>query len=61
MLQLMSSSLVEPVRQMASDELFKETISQADLPIQIGSIVKPTDPLYSVARGCLIAAEAAVS
>jgi len=42
-------------------ELFKETISQADLPIQIGSIVKPTDPLYSVARGCLIAAEAAVS
>lgn len=39
--------------------LFKETIQQAGLPIQIGEIVKPNDPLYSVARGCLIAAEAA--
>ncbi len=39
--------------------LFKDTIMSANLPIQIGEIIKPADPLYSVARGCLIAAEAA--
>jgi hypothetical protein len=39
--------------------LFKDTITAATLPIQIGDIIKPTDPLYSVARGCLVAAEAA--
>ena len=42
-------------------ELFKETLMQATLPIKIGSVVKPSDPLYSVARGCLLAAEAALS
>lgn len=40
--------------------IFKETIQQADLPIKIGEIIKPSDPLFSVARGCLLAAEAAV-
>lgn len=39
--------------------LFKETVQQAGLPVQIGEILKPNDPLYSVARGCLLAAEAA--
>jgi len=39
-------------------ELFKDVIEQTQLPIKIGSIIKPEDPLYSVARGCLIAAEA---
>ena len=39
--------------------LFKDTITAATLPIQIGEIIKPADPLYSVARGCLVAAEAA--
>jgi Ethanolamine utilization protein EutJ (predicted chaperonin) len=39
--------------------IFKETIELANLPIQIGEIIKPSDPLYSVSRGCLIAAEAA--
>jgi hypothetical protein len=39
--------------------LFKETLVQANLPIKVGEVVKPNDPLYSVARGCLIAAEAA--
>lgn len=39
--------------------LFKETIDSVDLPIKIGDIIKPADPLYSVARGCLLAAEAA--
>jgi hypothetical protein len=41
------------------DSLFKEVITQAKLPIEIGSIVRPPDPLYSVAKGVLIAAEAA--
>jgi hypothetical protein len=39
-------------------ELFKETISKVELPIKIGDVIKPSDPLYSVARGCLVAAEA---
>lgn len=39
--------------------MFKEAIQQAELPIKIGEIIKPNDPLYSVARGCLLAAEAA--
>jgi hypothetical protein len=38
---------------------FKDTLVQANLPIKVGEVVKPNDPLYSVARGCLIAAEAA--
>jgi actin-like ATPase involved in cell morphogenesis len=40
-------------------DMFKETIQQVELPIKIGEIIKPSDPLYSVARGCLLAAEAA--
>jgi len=39
--------------------MFKETIQQAEMPIKIGEIIKPNDPLFSVARGCLLAAEAA--
>lgn len=39
-------------------ELFKDTISKVELPIKVGNIIKPSDPLYSVARGCLVAAEA---
>ena len=41
--------------------LFKETLEATDLPIKIGDVIKPADPLYSVARGCLIAAEAAAT
>lgn len=40
-------------------EMFKEVIQQVDLPIKIGEIIRPADPLFSVARGCLIAAEEA--
>jgi hypothetical protein len=36
---------------------FKEVAGQ--LANQGGEIIRPSDPLYSVARGCLIAAEAA--
>jgi actin-like ATPase involved in cell morphogenesis len=39
------------------DELFSETIKQAELSIPVGNVIRPKDPLYSVARGCLIAAE----
>jgi actin-like ATPase involved in cell morphogenesis len=42
------------------DLTFKEVITQAGLPITIGTIIRPVDPLYSVARGCLIAAENAM-
>ena len=41
------------------DVVFRNTIAQAGLPIPVGSIIRPQDPLYSVARGCLLAAEAA--
>jgi actin-related protein len=38
-------------------QLFKDIVSQAKLPLKVGEIIHPTDTLYSVARGCLIAAE----
>lgn len=41
------------------DSLFRETVMQAKLPIKIGDVIRPEEPLYSVAKGCLIAAEAA--
>lgn len=41
------------------DKLFSETIKKANLPIELGEIIRPEKPLYSVARGCLLAAEAA--
>lgn len=40
-------------------EIFAETLKQANLSIQVGDVIRPEDPLYSVAKGCLIAAEAA--
>ena len=44
------------------EKLFKEVIeSTSDLGIQVGEIVKPSEPLRSVARGCLIAAENSAS
>ena len=39
------------------DELFAETLRQAELSIPVGNVIRPKDPLYSVAKGCLIAAE----
>ena len=39
-------------------ELFEKTTKEANLPIEIGEIIQPKDPLYSVARGCALAAEA---
>lgn len=39
------------------DTLFRDIIKQADLPLALGNIIRPSDPLLSVSRGCLIAAE----
>ncbi|NIQ17151.1 MAG: hypothetical protein GTO02_23050, partial [Candidatus Dadabacteria bacterium] len=39
------------------DILFRNVLKQAELSIKIGNIVRPNDPLFSVARGCLVAAE----
>lgn len=40
------------------DVLFAKILEQANLTnIKIGSVIRPEDPLFSVARGCLIAAE----
>jgi len=41
-------------------EVFEETIKNAELSIPIGKVIRPHDPLFSVARGCLIAAEASL-
>lgn len=38
-------------------ELFRDIFVKANLPIKVGRIIRPKDPLFSVARGCLIAAE----
>jgi hypothetical protein len=39
------------------DALFGKILKDAKLPMEVGNIIRPADPLYSVARGCLIAAE----
>lgn len=39
------------------DKMFRELIHKAGLPIEIGEVIRPDDPVKSVARGCLIAAE----
>jgi len=38
-------------------QMFKKQLEEVVLPIKVGNIIRPKDPLYSVARGCLIAAE----
>ena len=39
------------------DKLFEKLLRSAEMPVEIGSVIRPEDPLYSVARGCLVAAE----
>jgi actin-related protein len=39
------------------DKLFEDLLRKANVGIEIGKVIRPSDPLYSVARGCLIAAE----
>ena len=40
------------------ENLVSKIVNESHLPINVGKIIKPKDPLYSVSRGCLIAAEA---
>ena len=42
-------------------DIFAETLRQANLTIKVGDVIRPEEPLYSVSKGCLIAAEAADS
>lgn len=42
------------------DKVFGKALKAANLPIELGEVIRPSDPLYSVARGCLLAAEASV-
>lgn len=40
------------------DSLFRKVLEQAKITnLNLGEVIRPQDPLYSVARGCLIAAE----
>jgi len=38
-------------------KMFEKLLRQTKLPIEIGRVIHPSDPLFSVARGCLVAAE----
>lgn len=38
-------------------KLFENLLRDAGLPITVGKVIRPDDCLYSVAKGCLIAAE----
>lgn len=39
------------------DVIFKQTLLDAKIGIDVGNVVRPKDALYSVAKGCLLAAE----
>jgi len=39
------------------DNLFKKLLLEINLSVEIGEVTRPEDPIYSVAKGCLIAAE----
>jgi actin-like ATPase involved in cell morphogenesis len=38
-------------------KMFRELLTSAKLNVEIGEVIRPDDPIYSVSRGCLIAAE----
>lgn len=38
-------------------KIFETALKQQELPIKIGDVIQPADPLYSVVKGCLLAAE----
>ena len=39
------------------DTLFRRLLKSTDLPIEVGDVIRPEEPVYSVAKGCLVAAE----
>ena len=42
------------------EKLFADILTSSGVSIKIGDVIKPKEPLYSVARGCLLAAEASI-
>ena len=40
-------------------DIFSQTLKDGKLSIPVGEVIRPAEPLYCVAKGCLIAAEAA--
>lgn len=43
------------------DDLFKKLLLNSGIDVEIGNVIRPEDPIYSVARGCLVAADNAGS
>jgi hypothetical protein len=41
-------------------ELFDKLVRNSDMAIDVGQVIRPKDPVFSVSRGCLIAAENAL-
>lgn len=39
------------------DKIFRDLLAGTELNIDIGKVILPDDPIYSVSRGCLVAAE----
>jgi actin-like ATPase involved in cell morphogenesis len=39
------------------DVLFKKILDESKISMKVGEVIRPKEPLYSVAKGCLIAAE----
>ncbi len=39
------------------DVLFKKIFQEANIPINLGNVIRPKEPVLSVAKGCLVAAE----
>jgi hypothetical protein len=39
------------------DTLFEKLLREAKMPVDVGRVIRPADPLFAVSRGCLLAAE----
>jgi actin-like ATPase involved in cell morphogenesis len=39
------------------DTMFRDLLTSTELNIDLGKVIRPDDPIYSVSRGCLVAAE----
>lgn len=43
------------------DKLFRNLLKDTEIDVELGNVIRPEDPIYSVARGCLVAAENAAN
>lgn len=43
------------------DKLFSKLLKDTEIDVELGNVIRPDDPIYSVARGCLVAAENAAN